>query len=139
MIGPNHAFAGIGVRYTYAGTNSYAQETYGWSAELDYFDKGFNNDDVTSGAISTEGTLRTRYAVRDLDGFSGLLAVINAVLTDAKRFGIEESRSEGLKPSIWVSSHEDDNADLPEIPNEDIEILRDIARELDFELIGSIK
>lgn len=61
----------------------------GWAASLDYCDDGFADDDPDKGLASTEGTLRTRYAVRNSKTRSGLSIAVDNLLADAKRLGIE--------------------------------------------------
>jgi hypothetical protein len=61
----------------------------GWHASVDYCDDGFANNDPDTGQVSTEGTLRTRYAVRDAKIRSGLSVAVDALLADAKLLGVE--------------------------------------------------
>ena len=61
----------------------------GWSATIDFYDDGFCDDDADAGRVSTEGQLRTRYAVHDGQTVSGLTAAIDALLADAERLGIQ--------------------------------------------------
>jgi len=61
----------------------------GWGASLDYCDDGFADDDPEKGFVSTEGTLHTRYAVRDSTTRSGLSIAVDNLLADAKRLGIQ--------------------------------------------------
>lgn len=85
MIGNGHWATGITVAWTYAGGGD-----YGWAAEVDYLDAGFCDDIPGTSHISTEGTLRTRYAVRNTkDGESSLASVIDVIKADAERLGLE--------------------------------------------------
>jgi len=60
----------------------------GWGASLDFLDDGFTNDEPDQGLVSTQGTLCTRYFVRDGEKSSGLSAAVDAMLADAARLGI---------------------------------------------------
>lgn len=62
--------------------------TSAWGASLDFLDDGFTNDKPDEAQVSTEGTLRTRYYVRDSEKTSGLSAAVDALLADAARLGI---------------------------------------------------
>lgn len=63
--------------------------TTGWSGKLDYFDDGWAGDDNPDrGRIATEGTLRTRYRVADSQQ-TALAAVIDTLIADAQRLGIQ--------------------------------------------------
>jgi hypothetical protein len=68
------------------------REGYGrpaWSGHIDFLDDGFVGDNNTdAGIVSTEGRLRTRYALNDGDTVTGLRAVVDALLADAGRLGI---------------------------------------------------
>jgi hypothetical protein len=85
MIGNGYWSTGIIVEYRYAGGGD-----YGWEAEATYLDDGWAGDDIPGTThLSTEGTLKTRYAIRDTeDGASSLAAVIDVILADAERLGI---------------------------------------------------
>jgi hypothetical protein len=80
----------------------------GWSAKVDFLDDGFCNDDADAAQISTEGTLRTRYSVRDGNRVSGLRAAIDALLLDIKRLGIEMRGSDASPPSIYYHGDGED-------------------------------
>lgn len=61
-----------------------------WGGSVDYLDDGFaGDDDADTGKVSTEGELRTRYLVTDGKVASGLRAVVDVLLADAARLGIE--------------------------------------------------
>lgn len=61
----------------------------GWSDIVTFHDDGWVDDlDTDAGAISTEGTLRTRYAVTDGQVRTALAAVIDTLIADADRLGI---------------------------------------------------
>jgi hypothetical protein len=60
----------------------------GWHASLDYRDDGFTDNDPETGAVSTEGSLRTRYPVRDAKIRQGLSIAIDTLIADAERLGI---------------------------------------------------
>jgi hypothetical protein len=81
---------GISLRWReYAGTGFDGVKRSGWGGKVDYCDDGFCDDDPDTGRVSTEGTLVTRYSVHDGDAVDGLTAVIDTLLADAKRLGIE--------------------------------------------------
>jgi hypothetical protein len=61
----------------------------GWHAKLDYSDDGFANNDPDAGQVSTEGTLYTRYPVRNAKIRSGLSVAVDALIADAERLNIE--------------------------------------------------
>ncbi len=61
----------------------------GWGASLDFHDDGFVNDAPDGSVVSTEGTLRTRYAVRGADTKDALYNAVEALIVDAARLGIE--------------------------------------------------
>jgi hypothetical protein len=62
----------------------------GWSGSVDYYDDGFaGDDDADSGTLCTEGTLRTRYVVADGRQQTALSAIVDTLIADAARLGIE--------------------------------------------------
>lgn len=71
----------------------------GWDAWLNFYDGGFCDDEPDQGQVSTEGTLRTRYAVADGETVSGLRAAIDTLIRDAQQLGIEFRRIVG-PPSL---------------------------------------
>lgn len=77
-----------------------------WGASLTFLDAGFLDDDADAGQVSTEGTLRTRYAVHDGDEVDGLTAAIDALMADAARLGIEWRRMPGVAPSLFTDEAE---------------------------------
>lgn len=85
MIGNGYWATGITVRYGYSG-----MDLYGWAAQVDFYDNGFCDDDTDKGTVSTQGTLKTRYFVREGTGTDadGLTAAVDAVKRDAERVGI---------------------------------------------------
>jgi hypothetical protein len=101
MIGDGWWATGIIVAWTYAGGGD-----YGWAATVNYLDGGFVDDVPGTSHISTEGQLRTRYAVRDTqDLASSLPQVIDVILADAARLGIT-----WRDPSLYyMGDGEDDN------------------------------
>jgi hypothetical protein len=58
----------------------------GWGAAASFYDDRFGSDD--EGAISTQGTLSTRYTVRGGDSADGLTAAIDAIRAAAEHLGI---------------------------------------------------
>ena len=83
MIGNGYWSTGITVTWQYSGSGD-----YGWAASLEYLDDGFCNDDADVGRVSTEGTLHTRYAVRQGETADALTVVIDTIKADAERLGI---------------------------------------------------
>lgn len=61
----------------------------GWNATVDFYDDGFRDDDTDAWQISTQGHLQTRYFVTDGEHEPGIGAALDALLRDARRFGIE--------------------------------------------------
>lgn len=136
MIGNDYYFTGINLQYGYSGNNK-----YGWGAILDFQDSGFANDQVAAGIVSTEGSIRTRYALRDENGVSGAQVALESILNDAAKMGIKsfnEFRPEiGIKVTIFVSVQdaEDPSMTYYDIPKADLVLIRKLAAQLDFNLI----
>lgn len=128
MIGDGYWATGITVKYGYSGSS-----LYGWSAKVDFYDSGFCDDDTDSGAVSTEGTLHTRYFVREGDGpdADGLAAAVDAVKRDAERLGIDFSRSEAVPPTVYYLLNGEDK-DYPP-PDGWRELVNTQARRLGWE------
>ena len=78
-----------------------------WGASLNFFDDGFTNDDADEGEVSTEGSLRTRYHVRDGDTVSGLSAAVDALIADAARLGIEFRGVPGDSPDLCFETEDE--------------------------------
>lgn len=78
-----------------------------WSASVDFLDDGFMNDNPNTGAISTEGTLHTRYFVKDGEKVDGLTAAIDTVKADAERLGITWRRS-SMTPCVHMRGDAED-------------------------------
>lgn len=77
--------------------------TSGWSGQIGYYDDGFAGDDnPDERCIATEGSLRTRYAVRDGQHRTALAAVIDTLIADATRLGIQLGTSAD-GPRLFVS------------------------------------
>jgi hypothetical protein len=91
MIGSAYWSTGISV--------GYSDER--WVASAKFLDDGFANDDVDDLRISTEGTLHTRYYVRDGKHVDALTVVIDTVKADAERLGIVWK-----DPHIYVNTHD---------------------------------
>lgn len=72
-----------------------------WGGHVDFYDDGFANDDPDTGAISTEGTLRTRYLVRDGEHVTALTAVLDTLAADAERLGIRLAGPAQSAPSLY--------------------------------------
>ena len=87
----------------------------GWGGTLDFLDDGFTDDDADAGQVSTQGTLRTRYAVIDGDAVSGLRAVMETLIADAARLGIEFRSAADRRPMLmYRGDGEDENYPAPE-------------------------
>lgn len=89
MIGPRYWSTGVKVAWqSHAGIGAGGVTRSGWSATIEFCDDGFCDDDADTRAVSTEGKLRSRYAVSDGDEVDGLTAVLDVILADAARLGI---------------------------------------------------
>jgi hypothetical protein len=101
MIGNGYWATGIIVRYGYSG-----EDKYGWGAEVNFYDDGFCDDDTDNGVVSTQGTLHTRYLVREGDGpdADALAAAIDAVKAAAERLGIQWRADLGFGPNVYYQS-----------------------------------
>ncbi|WP_225840302.1 hypothetical protein [Streptomyces sp. NK08204] len=80
---------GITVTYSPLAERIHDEPYGGWHAKLDYMDDGFADNDPDAGQVSTEGTLQTRYPVRNAKIRSGLSIALNTLIADAKRLGVE--------------------------------------------------
>lgn len=104
----------IGERYWSTGLTVKARLESGgklsWAVSCRYLDNGFANDNADSAAISTEGTLHTRYYVRDGETADGLTVAIDAVIRDAITLGIVWSEETG--PSLYYEG-DGENPDYP--------------------------
>lgn len=92
MIGSRYWATGITVRY---------MEGPRWGASLDFYDDGFMND--SPGGISTQGTFGTRYLVQTTDVPDPLPAVLDALIADAARLGIEFRDALDAPPMLYVA------------------------------------
>jgi hypothetical protein len=84
-----------------------------WGASLSFYDDAFLNDDPDAGKISTQGTLHTRYQVKDGNDVDGLTAAIDALRSDAERLGIEWRTMSGVAPSLFTDEAEAPDAGWP--------------------------
>ncbi|WP_369212717.1 hypothetical protein [Streptomyces flavofungini] len=91
MISKSGRYWSTGITVTWAPlAERINDEPYGgWHAKLEYRDDGFADNDPDAGQVSTEGTLYTRYPVRNAKIRSGLSIAVDTLLADAKRLGIE--------------------------------------------------
>lgn len=87
-----------------------------WSGEINYYDNGFCDDDPDHAEVSTEGTLRTRYVVRDGTHVDGLTAVIDTLIGDAARLGIDLRDPVGGRPYLYYRRDGED-VDYPPPPD----------------------
>lgn len=106
-----------------------------WGAHLDYFDNGFVNDEPGAGRVSTEGTLRTRYPVEDVDGVNVLALVLDVLIADAQKIGIEWRRGMDDWPPMIYYQGDGEDADYPP-PSDWRELLREQARRLGWATYG---
>ncbi|MET7795619.1 hypothetical protein [Streptomyces decoyicus] len=105
-----------GITVTYAPlAERINDEPYGgWHAELNYCDDGFANNDSDAGQVSTQGSLATRYPVRDSKVRSGLSIAIDTLLADAERLGVDFTSWGGNVPRIYYRGDgEDPNHPAP--------------------------
>jgi hypothetical protein len=84
----------------------------GWSGSVDFLDDGFCDDNADAARVSTEGTLRTRYAVQDGQTVPGLRVVIDTLIADAARleirFGVGDQQ-----PTIFYKGDGEDSGWSP--------------------------
>jgi len=59
-----------------------------WAGKIDFFDDGFADDDADTRKISTQGSLRTRYFVRNGKQQTALSVIIDTLIADAAKLGI---------------------------------------------------
>lgn len=85
----------------------------GWSGTIDYCDDGWVGDNnADTGAVSTEGTLHTRYAVVDGKTRTALSAVVDALIADAGRLGINFVAGPGDLPNLYYKG-DGEHSDFP--------------------------
>lgn len=108
MIGNGYRATAITVRYGYSG-----MDRYGWAATVDFYDNGFCNDDTDAKSISTQGTLKTRYLVREGTGADadGLAAAVDVVKQDADRLGIRFGGA--TSPTVYYEGDGEDEDYTP--------------------------
>lgn len=106
---------GITVAYSPFAERINGEPYGGWHASLNYCDDGFADNDPDVGQVSTEGSLHTRYPVRDAEVRSGLSVAIDTLLADAERLGIEFTRVGAEPPNIYYRGDGED----PEWPAPD--------------------
>lgn len=108
MIGRRYWSTGITVTWTASGSN----RGPGWGASLKFFDDGFCDDDTATAQVATQGELASRYHLPDDGPVSGLTVVLDVLIADAARLGIEFRGSP--HPSLYVKGDgEDPDVDLP--------------------------
>lgn len=83
-----------------------------WSGEVKFYDDGFLNDDVDQRAIATQGRYTTRYAVADGKTVDALTAVIDVLIADGERLGIEFGMPDGRAPMLYYVT-DGENPDWP--------------------------
>ena len=91
MISKSGRYWSTGITVTWAplAERIHGEPYGGWHAKLDYRDDGFADNDPDIGQVSTEGTLYTRYPVRNAKIRSGLSIAVDTLIADAKRLGVE--------------------------------------------------
>lgn len=125
MIGNGYWSNGITVRYSDGR----------WSASVDYYDNGFANDRADAGEVSTEGTIHTRYFLRDGKTTDALTVAVDVVKADAERFGIIWN-TPGVGPFVYMDG-DGENGGRP-LPSNWRELVDAQARRLGWEsLYGS--
>jgi hypothetical protein len=77
-------------------------KVHGWSGEVGYYDDGFRDDDTDAGKLSTQGTLRTRYVVADGTEQTAVRAIVDTLIADAQRLGIEFRTDGDHQPRLYV-------------------------------------
>lgn len=103
-------------------------EREAWSGKLNYLDDGWAGDDnPDTGDISTEGTLRTRYALTNGQHQTALTAVIDALVADATRLGIQLG-APWTAPWLYVEG-DGEHTDVP-LPADWRELLATEARRI---------
>jgi hypothetical protein len=83
MISRTGFYISTGITLTHRATSEGS-----WASSLTFIDEGFCNDMVEYYAVSTEGTLSTRYYVSGAHGVTGLDCAVGVLIKDAHRLGI---------------------------------------------------
>lgn len=119
---------------TLAWREAYLSHAESWCGYLDYFDDGFCDDNPDTGAISTQGTLRTRYGVENTDTTSALTAVVNTLILDAASLGITWRGANDNPPMLYYRGDGED----PDYPPPDgyRELLRATAERIGWATYG---
>jgi hypothetical protein len=124
MIGTGWWSTGVTARWAYSGGGQ-----YGWAASLDYLDDGWCDDDPAAGRVSTQGRIGTRYAVKDITDCNTLTVVLDVLIADAERLGIE-----WRSPTLYYEA-DGENASYPP-PERWDEALRAQAARLGWRTYG---
>ncbi|HEY9412389.1 MAG TPA: hypothetical protein VIP77_22615 [Jiangellaceae bacterium] len=124
MIGNGYWSNGITVRYSDGR----------WSASVAYYDDGFVNDTADDGTVSTEGTLHTRYFLRDGKTADALTVAIDTVKADAERLGISWN-TPGIGPFVYMDGDGENGG--RDVPDNWRELVDEQARRLGWERLYS--
>lgn len=101
-------------RYWATGITVRADGQGRWGGRVDFFDDGFADDDPDAGRIATQGMLETRYMVRDGDNTAALRAVVDTLIADAGRIGVEFRGTTDPAPQLYYDGDgEDDRCPPP--------------------------
>lgn len=119
---------------TLAWREAYLSHGESWSGSLDYFDDGFASDNPDTATVSTEGTLRTSYGVEHTGRTDALALVIDTLIADAEKLGIE-FRERALGFPMLYYRVDGEAPDCPPPPNYR-ELLAEQARRIGWATYG---
>lgn len=120
MIGNGYWSNGITVRYSDGR----------WSASVDYYDNGHCDDQADDARVSTEGTIHTRYFLRDGKTADALTVAVDVVKADAERLGITWA-TPGIGPFVYMLGDGDNGG--RDVPDNWRELVDAQARRLGWE------
>lgn len=106
----------------------------GWSGAVEYYDDGWLGDDnADAGLVATQGELTTRYPVADGDSRTALSAIVDALLADAGRLGIQFG-TDHTPPRLYVPG--DGEWKEPPLPGNWRELLATEAQRIGWDTYG---